>query len=58
MFALLPQFMCLVLKVKKFEFGGPVCGGEPPLWHPQFLLGLVYLKYLSTPNLIHLTLTV
>ena len=33
------NFMCSALK--SLNFGGPVWG-KPPLWHPQFLLRLVY----------------
>ena len=38
----LKNFMYLALKDKKFEVWRTHLGVNPPLWDPQFLLGLVY----------------
>ena len=38
--------MCLALKVKKCESWRARLRENPPLWSPQFSLGLVYFKYI------------
>ena len=44
-FTLLQRFMCIALKVKKFEFWRTWLGENPPLWNTQFLLGLGFFSF-------------